>query len=75
MGSTLKRHDDLAEILKISEMDVILDGLNALANSPTYAAHSPEMIWDVRRLIGEASATAMRNEYAGDYDYPQEGDE
>lgn len=69
--STEKRHDIIADTLTIREMEAIIDGLTALSTSPTYNGHNRELVWDTRRLIGEAHTTAQRNEHAGDYDYPE----
>ena len=70
--STEKRSDVIADTLTIREMAAIIDGLTALSRSATYNFVSREDLWDVRRLITEAHGTAMRNEYAGDYDYPED---
>jgi hypothetical protein len=71
--STEKRHDIIADTLTIREMAAIIDGLTALSLS-SYDFFSREDIWFLRRLITEAHSTAMRNEYAGDYDYPDDAE-
>ena len=70
--STEKRSDVIADTLTIREMADIIDGLTALSSSPTYNGTSREALWDLRRIFTEAHYTAMRNEYAGDYDYPED---
>ena len=76
--TTYKRHDTLAEVLTIREMAAILDGLTLLSTFPPTKGR-PEseqhLIWETRRMIDAALSQAMTNEYAGDYDYPeQEGE-
>lgn len=73
MSTTEKRHDIIADTLTIREMDVILDGLTLVAISKM-PDETRQLARDVRRLIGEASCTAVRNEYAGDYDYPDDAE-
>ena len=76
--STEKRSDVIADTLTIREMGTIIDGLTALSvslrNTDPMGKTSPEReaIWELRRLIEEAHSTAQRNEYAGDYDYPED---
>jgi hypothetical protein len=66
--ATEERRDVIAEALTTDEMDTIIDGLTALSISlgrvKKDAPIPPERqaIWDLRRLIGEAHATARRNE-------------
>jgi hypothetical protein len=65
---TKKRSDMIAGALTTDEMDTIIDGLTALSirfgRIEKDAPIPPERqaIWDLRRLIGEAHATARRNE-------------
>jgi len=74
---TYKRHDTLAEVLTIQEMATIVDALTMLSISRhDWAPSERDLIWDTRTMIDAAHTRAMTNEYAGDYDYPeQEGDE
>ena len=73
---TYKRHDTLAEVLTIQEMSTIVDALTrALINDRHAPVQQREIIWETRHLIDAARERAMTNEYAGDYDYPeQEGE-
>jgi len=74
MSTTEKRHDIIADTLTIREMASIIDGLTLLTNTPASINPERTMIWELRRLISEAHTTAMRNEYAGDYDYPDDAE-
>ena len=73
---TYKRHDTLAEVLTIQEMATIVDALTMLSISRhDWAPSERDLIWETRRMMDAAHTQAMTNEYAGDYDYPdQEGD-
>ena len=74
--TTYKRHDTLAEVLTIQEMSTIVDALTRLLIADRHApVHERELTWETRHLIDAARERAMTNEYAGDYDYPeQEGE-
>ena len=71
MSSTEKRIDVIADTLTIREMAAIIDGLTLLSNSPLQLGNRT-MIWDTREMINAAYSTAVRNEHAGDYDYPED---
>lgn len=60
------RSDELADLLTIEEMSdlIILCSLPDHWNRPRIAK--------LRGLLVEAKTTAARNEYAGDYDYPED---
>lgn len=60
------RSDDLADLLTIEELSdlIILCSLPDHWNRPRIAK--------LRGLLVEAKTTAARNEYAGDYDYPED---
>lgn len=73
---TYKRHDTLAEVLTIQEMTTTVAALTLLLNQRhDWAGAEWDLIWDTRTMIDAALSQAMTNEYAGDYDYPeQEGE-
>ena len=71
--STEKRYEIIADTLTIREMASIIDGLTLLSNSPAWSSNPDRtMIWDTREMITAAYSTAVRNEHAGDYDYPED---
>lgn len=62
------RSDQLADLLTITEMTNIIWALTQVldGDSPMNA-----YILGIRSVMWEARAIAERNEYAGDYDYPE----
>ena len=58
------RSEELADLLTIAEMT------NIVFLVSSYPVVSPEFL-DLRTLFTEARSIAERNEYAGDYDYPE----
>lgn len=67
----------LVELLTIRELGTIVDALTILSNHRhDWSASERNLIWDTRRMIDAAHTQATINEYAGDYDYPeQEGND
>lgn len=65
------RSDELADILTIGEMSHIIGALGiAYAHLEGKASYAQELL-AIRSVMWEARAIAERNEYAGDYDYPE----
>jgi hypothetical protein len=64
------RSEELADLLTIAEMTDIIAALSLsftwLDGDPSGAA-----VLAIRSVMWEARAIAERNEYAGDYDYPE----
>ena len=65
------RSEELADLLTIAEMTDIIAALSLsftwLDGDPSGAA-----VLAIRSVMWEARAIAERNEYAGDYDYPED---
>ena len=65
----VNRSEELADLLTIAEMTDIIAALSLsftwLDGHPSGAA-----VLAIRNVMWEARAIAERNEYAGDYDYP-----
>ena len=64
----VNRSDALADLLTITEMTDIIGALTYACNSEHFAATT---MFSIRNVIWEARSIAERNEYAGDYDYPE----
>jgi len=61
----VNRSDELADLFTITELSDIIICLSA--------PHlSGDAIFRLRNLFSEARSIAERNEYAGDYDYPED---
>ena len=58
------RSEELADLLTIAEMTDIIAAL-------TFAGQTEHKMLAIRSVMWEARAIAERNEYAGDYDYPE----
>ena len=71
-NTTEKRADIIADTLTIAEIEYIAEGLRHWLNR-TGAEVSPHFsgVYATRRLMLDALTSAERNEYAGDYDYPE----
>ena len=71
-NTTEKRADIIADTLTIAEIGYIAEGLRHWLNLPG-AEVSPYFsgAYATRRLMLDALTSAERNEYAGDYDYPE----
>jgi hypothetical protein len=67
----VNRSEELADLLTITEMSNIIGALGLayshLDGKTTYASE----FLAIRSVMWEARAIAERNEYAGDYDYPE----
>jgi hypothetical protein len=63
------RSDELADLLTIAEMTNIIGALTYARNSKRF--RDTKML-AIRAVMWEARAIAERNEYAGDYDYPED---
>jgi hypothetical protein len=72
MDKTEKRADIIADTLTIAEIGHVAEGLRYWLNLPG-SEMSPHFsdVYDTRRLMLDALSSAERNEYAGDYDYPE----
>ena len=63
----------LVELLTIRELGTIVDALTLLSNHRhDWSASERELIWETRRMMDAAHTQAVTNEYAGDYDYPEQ---
>jgi hypothetical protein len=65
------RSEELADLLTISEMTDIIAALS-LTYSQLTMGQAPADMLAIRSVMWEARAIAERNEYAGDYDYPED---
>jgi hypothetical protein len=63
------RSEELADLLTIGEMTDIIAALSYACNSVHFRTNG---MFAIRSVMWEARAIAERNEYAGDYDYPEE---
>lgn len=63
------RSDDLAELLTIGEMTLIIAAVTSALDRNL--ADTTGML-NLRRLMWDARTQAEINEYAGDYDYPED---
>ena len=63
------RSEELADLLTIAEMTDIIGALSYACNSVHFRTDG---MFAIRSVMWEAKAIAERNEYAGDYDYPEE---
>jgi hypothetical protein len=72
MDKTEKRADIIADTLTIAEIGHVAEGLRYWLNLPG-SELSPHFsdVYATRRLMLDALSSAERNEYAGDYDYPE----
>ena len=67
----VNRSDELADLLTITEMNDIISALSLATRTKDYWVSEPNML-ALRNVMLEARAIAERNEYAGDYDYPED---
>jgi len=66
----VNRSEELANLLTITEMSNIIGAL-ALAFVTVTSFQAEADLLALRSVMWEARAIAERNEYAGDYDYPE----
>jgi hypothetical protein len=73
MNKTENRADIIADTLTIAEIGHVAEGLRYWLNLPG-SELSPYFsdVYATRRLMLDALSSAERNEYAGDYDYPED---
>jgi hypothetical protein len=73
MDKTEKRADIIADTLTIAEIGFLAEGLRYWLNLPG-SETSPYFsdVYATRRLMLDALTSAETNEYAGDYDYPED---
>ena len=65
------RSEELADLLTITEMSNIIGALgHAYSHLDGKTSYAAEFL-AIRSVMWEARAIAERNEYAGDYDYPE----
>ena len=66
------RSEELADLLTITEMSNIIGALGlAYSHLDGLSSNAVEFL-AIRSVMWEARAIAERNEYAGDYDYPED---
>lgn len=66
----VNRSEELADLLTITEMSNIIGALGlAFATVTSFQVEADLLA--LRSVMWEARAIAERNEYAGDYDYPE----
>jgi hypothetical protein len=63
------RSEELADLLTIGEMTYIIAALTYAYNGKRFRGSG---MLAIRSVMWEARAIAERNEYAGDYDYPED---
>jgi hypothetical protein len=66
----VNRSEELANLLTITEMSNIIGALG-LAFATVTSSQAEADLLAIRSVMWEARAIAERNEYAGDYDYPE----
>jgi len=67
----VNRSDELADLLTIAELTGIIGALSLAFCELKSDTHKANML-ALRSVMWEARAIAERNEYAGDYDYPED---
>ena len=65
------RSEALADLLTITEMSNIIGALGIAFSRVDSKTNCAADLLAIRSVMWEARAIAERNEYAGDYDYPE----